>query len=62
MNDVPTGCVGKLFTKALSKNEHSGQQKARLVNNVTLRVEITTKICDIRTLISTKFDENKTVV
>ena len=43
MNDVPTGCVGKLFTKALSKNEHSGQQKARLVNNVTLRVEITTK-------------------
>ena len=54
MNDVPTGCVGKLFTKAQSKNEHNGQQKARLVNNVTLRVEITTKICDIRTLISTK--------
>ena len=46
MNDVPTGCVGKLFTKAQSKNEHNGQQKARLVNKVTLRVEITTKICD----------------
>ena len=27
MKDVPTGCVGKLFTKALSKNEHSEQYK-----------------------------------
>ena len=29
---------------------------------VSLSIVITTKICDIRTLISTKFEENKTVV
>ena len=29
MTDVPTGCVGKLFQKALSKNEHNEEWKAR---------------------------------
>ena len=28
MNDVPTGCAGKLSTKALSKNEHSEQYES----------------------------------
>ena len=27
---VPTGCVGKLFKKALSKNEYDEEYKARL--------------------------------
>ena len=39
MNDVPTGCVCKLFTKALLKNEHNGQYRwqAELVKNVSFK-------------------------
>ena len=40
MNDVPTGCVGKLFTKALSKNEHNGQQKAKILQKYAIRTLI----------------------
>ena len=39
MDDVPTGCIGKLFTKAVSKNYYQKKQEnktvvSNLANNV----------------------------
>ena len=46
MNNVPTGCIDKLFTKALSKTDTMNNRSHDSRITSVLSVEITTKMSD----------------